>query len=209
MTPVAMEHRRPPRTRPDLVRLPHRKVDGGARAVELRLGAIDTRPARARACPSRSPLRVAPADAAASADIVDPLDRTWLPRGALIEVQACASPVGAAPVELARTHPGLRAMRGRLWHQRRRPRPPHTAPESGGAALWPRPRIAQLSSPPPDRVASPTAAVSQLDLTSVPHFQDHASDNWEPEGAGSDGVVNRSWSGRRSNMLSWSTCSIW
>ena len=46
-------------------------------------------------------------------------------------------------------------------------------------------------------------------LTSVPHFQDHASDNWEPEGAGSDGVVNRSWSGRRSNMLSWSTCSIW
>ena len=45
-------------------------------------------------------------------------------------------------------------------------------------------------------------------LTSVPHFQDHASDNWEPEGAGSDGVVNRSWSGRRSNMLSWSTCSI-
>ena len=43
----------------------------------------------------------------------------------------------------------------------------------------------------------------------VPHFQDHASDNWEPEGAGSDGVVNRSWSGRRSNMLSWSTCSIW
>ena len=48
-----------------------------------------------------------------------------------------------------------------------------------------------------------------IDLTSVPHFQDHASDNWEPEGAGSDGVVNRSWSGRRSNMLSWSTCSIW
>ena len=45
--------------------------------------------------------------------------------------------------------------------------------------------------------------------TSVPHFQDHASDNWKPEGAGSDGVVNRSWSGRRSNMLSWSTCSIW
>ena len=45
--------------------------------------------------------------------------------------------------------------------------------------------------------------------TSVPHFQDHASDNWEPEGAGSDGVVNRSWSDRRSNMLSWSTCSIW
>ena len=48
-----------------------------------------------------------------------------------------------------------------------------------------------------------------LEVTSVPHFQDHASDNWEPEGAGSDGVVNRSWSGRRSNMLSWSTCSIW
>ena len=48
-----------------------------------------------------------------------------------------------------------------------------------------------------------------LTYTSVPHFQDHASDNWEPEGAGSDGVVNRSWSGRRSNMLSWSTCSIW
>ena len=49
----------------------------------------------------------------------------------------------------------------------------------------------------------------QANNTSVPHFQDHASDNWEPEGAGSDGVVNRSWSGRRSNMLSWSTCSIW
>ena len=48
-----------------------------------------------------------------------------------------------------------------------------------------------------------------LEVTSVPHFQDHASDNWEPEGAGSDGVVNRSCSGRRSNMLSWSTCSIW
>ena len=46
-------------------------------------------------------------------------------------------------------------------------------------------------------------------ITSVPHFQDHASDNWEPEGAGSDGGVNRSWSDRRSNMLSWSTCSIW
>ena len=41
-----------------------------------------------------------------------------------------------------------------------------------------------------------------------PHFQEHASDNWEPEGAGSDGVVNRSWSGRRSNMLSGSTCRI-
>ena len=50
---------------------------------------------------------------------------------------------------------------------------------------------------------------NQFSITSVPHFQDHASDNWEPEGAGSDGVVNRSWSGRRSNMLSWSTCSIW
>ena len=50
---------------------------------------------------------------------------------------------------------------------------------------------------------------SLFKITSVPHFQDHASDNWEPEGAGSDGVVNRSWSGRRSNMLSWSTCSIW
>ena len=47
------------------------------------------------------------------------------------------------------------------------------------------------------------------EITSVPHFQDHASDNWEPEGAGGDGVVNRSWSGRRSNMLSCSTCSIW
>ena len=52
-------------------------------------------------------------------------------------------------------------------------------------------------------------AESLPQITSVPHFQDHASDNWGPEGAGSDGVVNRSWSGRRSNMLSWSTCSIW
>ena len=52
-------------------------------------------------------------------------------------------------------------------------------------------------------------AASRDSITSVPHFQDHASDNWGPEGAGSDGVVNRSWSGRRSNMLSWSTCSIW
>ena len=55
--------------------------------------------------------------------------------------------------------------------------------------------------------AMPSRVLSEI--TSVPHFQDHASDNWEPEGAGSDGVVNRSWSGRRSNMLSWSTCSIW
>ena len=54
-----------------------------------------------------------------------------------------------------------------------------------------------------------TLVMVRLHDTSVPHFQDHASDNWEPEGAGSDGVVNRSWSGRRSNMLSWSTCSIW
>ena len=43
----------------------------------------------------------------------------------------------------------------------------------------------------------------------VSHIFRTTSDNWEPEGAGSDGVVNRSWSGRRSNMLSWSTCSIW
>ena len=48
---------------------------------------------------------------------------------------ACAStpgPVGAAPVR-ARSHSsaGLRAMRGRLWHQRRRPRPPHTASGRG------------------------------------------------------------------------------
>ena len=60
-------------------------------------------------------------------------------------------------------------------------------------------------------VASSTLKGNQrrYEYTSVPHFQDHASDNWEPEGAGSDGVVNRSWSDRRSNMLSWSTCSIW
>ena len=59
------------------------------------------------------------------------------------------------------------------------------------------------------RIAALRDRASLPPFTSVPHFQDHASDNWEPEGAGNDGVVNRSWSGRRSNMLSWSTCSIW
>ena len=62
---------------------------------------------------------------------------------------ACAStpgPVGAAPVR-ARSHSsaGLRAMRGRLWHQRRRPRPPHTAPGRGERRC--EPRLASLNSP--------------------------------------------------------------
>ena len=74
------------------------------------------------------------------------------------------------------------------------------------------PRIRRAGPPPlcrPDsRHLKVVAPMGIVELTSVPHFQDHASDNWGPEGAGSDGVVNRSWSGRRSNMLSWSTCSI-
>ena len=80
-----------------------------------------------------------PADAAASARHRRPPrpDRRPPPgcvdRGVL--AGACAStpgPVGAAPVR-ARSHSsaGLRAMRGRLWHQRRRPRPPHTVPGRG------------------------------------------------------------------------------
>ena len=72
-----------------------------------------------------------------------------------------------------------------------------------------RQRLRAVDVPVDDRPPVVGQIAGQLGFTSVPHFQDHASDNWEPEGAGSDGVVNRSWSGRRSNMLSWSTCSIW
>ena len=77
------------------------------------------------------------------------------------------------------------------------------------AAERPRVTIYDLVDAENVRARAMAAAYDACDITSVPHFQDHASDNWEPEGAGSDGVVNRSWSGRRSNMLSWSTCSIW
>ena len=64
-------------------------------------------------------------------------------RGVLAGV--CVStpgPVGAAPVR-CRSHSsaGLRAKRGRLWPQRRRPRSPHTAPGRGER------RLASLNSP--------------------------------------------------------------
>ena len=79
---------------------------------------------------------------------------------------ACAStpgPVGAAPVR-ARSHSsaGLRAMRGRLWHQRRRPRPPHTAPVVGGSGAVSHVSHRSTLPPPPDRVGrlTGTAAVS-------------------------------------------------
>ena len=121
----------------------------------LRLGAIDERdpPGRAtctvpkvvsgwRSCRRRCerPTSSAPRP-----------DRRPLPgcvdRGVL--AGACAStpgPVGAAPVR-ARSHSsaGLRAMRGRLWPQRRRPRPPHTAPGWGKRRC--EPRLASLNSP--------------------------------------------------------------
>ena len=94
-----------------------------------------------------------PAGAAASARHRRPPrpDRRPLPgcveRGVL--ARACAStpgPVGAAPVR-ARSHSsaGLRAMRGRLWPQRRWPRPPHTAPGRGKRRC--EPRLASLNSP--------------------------------------------------------------
>ena len=148
MTPVAMEHR-------------HRLADVLGHVDEVDYHTVRSTAALARSscvsapstsathpgaqpAPSRrsSPGGV-PAGAAASARHRRPPrpDRRPPPgcvdRGVL--AGACAStpgPVGGAPVR-ARSHSsaGLRAMRGRLWHQRRRPRPPHTAPGRGGAAL--------------------------------------------------------------------------
>ena len=95
-----------------------------------------------------------PADAAASARHRRPPrpDRRPPPAGCVdrgVLAGACAStpgPVGAAPVR-ARSHSsaGLRAMRGRLWPQRRRPRPPHTAPGRGERRC--ELRLASLNSP--------------------------------------------------------------
>ena len=112
-----------------------------------------TRPGAQPAPSRRSSPGGVPADAAASARHRRPPrpDRRPPPgcvdRGVL--AGACAStpgPVGAAPVR-ARSHSsaGLRAMRGRLWHQRRRPRPPHTAPGRGERRC--QPRLASLNSP--------------------------------------------------------------
>ena len=113
-----------------------------------------TRPGAQPAPSRRSSPGGVPADAAASARHRRPPrpDRRPPPgcvdRGVL--AGACVStpgPVGAAPVR-ARSHSsaGLRAMRGRLWHQRRRPRPPHTAPGRGERRC--EPRLASLNSPP-------------------------------------------------------------
>ena len=112
-----------------------------------------TRPGAQPAPSRRSSPGGVPADAAASARHRRPPrpDRRPPPgcvdRGVL--AGACAStpgPVGAAPVR-ARSHSSaeLRAMRGRLWHQRRRPRPPHTAPGWGERRC--EPRLASLNSP--------------------------------------------------------------
>ena len=158
MTPVAMEHR-------------HRLADVLGHVDEVDYHTVRSTAALARSsrvsapstsathpgaqpAPSRrsSPGGV-PADAAASARHRRPPrpDRRPPPgcvdRGVLAE--ACAStpgPVGAAPVR-ARSHSsaGLRAMRGRLWHQRRPPRPPHTAPGRGERRC--EPRLASLNSP--------------------------------------------------------------
>ena len=158
MTPVAMEHR-------------HRLADVLGHVDEVDYHTVRSTAALARSsrvsapstsathpgaqpAPSRrsSPGGV-PADAAASARHRRPPrpDRRPPPgcvdRGVL--AGACAStpgPVGAAPVR-ARSHSsaGLRAMRGRLWHQRRPPRPTHTAPGRGERRCEPTSRIAQLS----------------------------------------------------------------
>ena len=158
MTPVAMEHR-------------HRLADVLGHVDEVDYHTVRSTAALARSsrvwapstsathpgaqpAPSRrsSPGGV-PADAAASARHRRPPrpDRRPPPgcvdRGVL--AGACAStpgPVGAAPVR-ARSHSsaGLRAMRGRLWHQRRPPRPPHTAPGRGERRC--EPRLASLNSP--------------------------------------------------------------
>ena len=158
MTPVAMEHR-------------HRLADVLGHVDEVDYHTVRSTAALARSscvsapstsathpgaqpAPSRrsSPGGV-PAGAAASARHRRPPrpDRRPLPgcvdRGVL--AGACAStpgPVGAAPVR-ARSHSsaGLRAMRGRLWPQRRRPRPPHTAP--GRRQRRCEPRLAALNSP--------------------------------------------------------------
>ena len=112
-----------------------------------------TRPGAQPAPSRRSSPGGVPADAAASARHRRPPrpDRRPPPgcvdRGVL--AGACAStpgPVGPAPVR-ARSHSsaGLRAMRGRLWHQRRRPRLPHTAPGRGERRC--EPRLASLNSP--------------------------------------------------------------
>ncbi len=112
-----------------------------------------TRPGAQPAPSRRSSPGGVPADAAASARHRRPPrpDRRPPPgcvdRGVL--AGACAStpgPVGGAPVR-ARSHSsaGLRAMRGRLWRQRRRPRPPHTAPGRGKRRC--EPRLASLNSP--------------------------------------------------------------
>ena len=112
-----------------------------------------TRPGAQPAPSRRSSPGGVPAEAAASARHRRPPRPNRRPppgcvdRGVL--AGACAStpgPVGAAPVR-ARSHSsaGLRAMRGRLWHQRRRPRPPHTAPGRGERRC--EPRLASLNSP--------------------------------------------------------------
>ena len=128
-----------------------------------------TRPGAQPAPSRRSSPGGVPAEAAASARHRRPPRPNRRPppgcvdRGVL--AGACAStpgPVGAAPVR-ARSHSsaGLRAMRGRLWHQRRRPRPPHTAPGRGSGAVS---HVSHRSTlpPPPDRVGrlTSTAAVS-------------------------------------------------
>ena len=158
MTPVAMEHRH--RLADVLGHVDEvdyhtvRSTAALARSSRVSAPATSATHPGAQPAPSRrsSPGGV-PADAAASARHRRPPrpDRRPPPgcvdRGVL--AGACAStpgPVGAAPVR-ARSHSsaGLRAMRGRLWHQRRPPRPPHTAPGRGERRC--EPRLASLNSP--------------------------------------------------------------